>query len=98
MTARQSPAYRAETLRVSSQPSVLCDGLRLPHDGALIRRRIRRHERRVDVALVSRGVEAVEIEVASNRGREPWVVHHARHVADRYAEAQLAGEIEAVDV
>src|SRR5215471_2028063 len=78
--------------------TALCDGLRLPLDGSLIRRGVRWHERSVDVALVRGGVEAVEIEIARDRGDEPRVIHHARHVADRYAEAELACEIEAVDV
>src|SRR6516225_851676 len=78
--------------------TALCDGLRLPLDGPLIWRRIRRHQRRVDVALVSGGIDAVEIEIARDRGHEPRMIDHARHVADRYAEAQLARKIEAVDV
>src|SRR4051812_1440701 len=69
--------------------TALCDRLRLAQDGSLVRCRVRRHERRVDVALVRRYVDAVEIKLARDRRHEPRVVNHARHVAHRYPEAQL---------
>src|SRR5690606_35534467 len=69
-----------------------------PRDRSPVWGRVRRHERSLEEPLVRVAVDARDVQVARNRGDEPRVVGRARNVADRLAEAQAGGKVEAVDV